>query len=146
MSDFIDDIDQDLLGLFEDHQEIVSLSILSILNSLGPIQLMRNEYWQHTRIDTNDHFERRIHDDSFKRTYRMDFNSFLVLYDMLFPYIGHDIRFSRHGTPHLVELNTPFLVRFSTHFLVGLGTPLFARLGTPLLVIGRVHFGNYVVW
>ena len=99
MSDFIDDIDQDLLGLFEDHQEIVSLSILSILNSLGPIQLMRNEYWQHTRIDTNDHFERRIHDDSFKRTYRMDFNSFLVLYDMLFPYIGHDIRFSRHGTP-----------------------------------------------
>ena len=108
MSDFIDDIDQDLLGLFEDHQEIVSLSILSILNSLGPIQLMRNEYWQHTRIDTNDHFERRIHDDSFKRT--------------------------------------PFLVRFSTHFLVGLGTPLFARLGTPLLVIGRVHFGNYVVW
>ena len=97
MSDFIDDIDQDLLGLFEDHQEIVSLSILSILNSLGPIQLMRNEYWQHTRIDTNDHFERRIHDDSFKRTYRMDFNSFLVLYDMLFPFIDHDIRFSRHG-------------------------------------------------
>ena len=33
MSDYIVDIDEELLGLFEDHEEVMYLSFLSIINS-----------------------------------------------------------------------------------------------------------------
>ena len=42
MSDCIVDIDEELLGLFEDHDEVIYLSFLSIINSLTSIRLIKN--------------------------------------------------------------------------------------------------------
>ena len=99
MSDYIVDIDEELLGLFEDHDEVMYLSFLSIINSLTSKSLIKNDHWIHERIDIPNHIRRRLHDNSFRKTYRMDINSFMILYDMLFPYIEHDKNYSRCQVP-----------------------------------------------
>ena len=99
MSDFIVDKDEELLGLFEDHDEVMNLSFLGIINSLTSKRLIKNDHWIHERIDIPNHIRRRLHDNSFRKTYRMDINSFMILYDMLFPYIEHDKNYSRCQVP-----------------------------------------------
>ena len=99
MSDFIEDVDDHLLGLFEDYDEVLTMALLYILNSIDSVPSIRREPWNYQRIDVSEHIERRLYDNSFSRSYRMDMNAFMVLYELLFPYIDHDMSFSRAGTP-----------------------------------------------
>lgn len=56
-------------------------------------------HWDRSRLEWNTHVDLKMFENRFHIMYRMDYDSFIVLYNLLKPYIKRDLSQSRNSEP-----------------------------------------------
>ena len=97
------DYDTGLVPLFDIRAHEAGRRDLSDLAYLTSLSNIRKERWQHERLEWEKHVRLLFHEETFKNEYRMSYNTFNKLKEILQPILQRDANKCRDAEPILTE-------------------------------------------